>query len=87
VSNNVLEFEERRVSAEIEAQSKRKATVPEELTDRKQQLEIKMQLLVLQVQTGKLTMESRTFNLFPNAFIYTTFNSVSGASSTVDCRD
>lgn len=54
----MLEYEERIVSTEIEVYSKRKVPVPDELSDRKQQLEIKMQLLVLQVQTGKLTMES-----------------------------
>lgn len=58
VSNNVLEFEQKSVNMEIEALQKKKLTVPDELTDRRQQIEIKLSLLILQVQSGKLTMDA-----------------------------
>ena len=58
VSNNVLEAELDQVTRQIAQYQVKKAKVPEDLTDRKQQLEIKMQLLVLQVQMGKLTMDA-----------------------------
>ena len=59
VSNNVLEYELNLVTQTMAALQAKKQAVPEDLVDRKQQLDIKMQLLVLQVQSGKLTMEGK----------------------------
>jgi hypothetical protein len=57
VSNNVLEWEQKTIKGKIEAYEAKKQPVPEELTDRLQQVEIKMSVLVLSVQTGQLTVE------------------------------
>lgn len=55
----VLEGEIQAVDAKISAFKTKKLTVPDELVDRKQALEIKMNMLILQVQTGSLTMEGQ----------------------------
>ncbi|KAF9429900.1 Coiled-coil and C2 domain-containing protein 1B [Entomortierella beljakovae] len=58
VSNVVLEYEIQRAKAMMqEAQSKGNNDAVEEYQDRLSQLEIKMQLLVIKVQTGQLTMD------------------------------
>jgi hypothetical protein len=57
MSNNVLEHEQKVVNEAIAGFKARGATVPDDLTDRQQQIDIRISLLVLQVQTGKLTME------------------------------
>jgi hypothetical protein len=56
-SNNVLEYELKMADQQITQHKVKKGSVPDDLMDKKQQIEIKMQLLVLQVQSGKLTME------------------------------
>lgn len=55
----MLEGEIQAVDAKISAFKTKKLTVPDELVDRKQALEIKMNMLILQVQTGSLTMEGQ----------------------------
>ncbi|KAL0089345.1 hypothetical protein F4703DRAFT_1840631 [Phycomyces blakesleeanus] len=52
VSNMVLDFEIKKVDAALAKQS------TEALLDRKQQLEIKMNMLIIQVQTGMLDMDT-----------------------------
>ena len=54
VSNGVLEWEETQLTEKIKAL---KGKAPEEITDRLQAVQIKMNILVLQVQSGKLSME------------------------------
>lgn len=54
VSNDVLEYEIDAVNTQLAAQ---KAAPPESLIDRKQALELKMNLLVIRVQTGQLSPE------------------------------
>lgn len=56
-SNQVLEFEHRAISTEIEQLLSQKKPVPDELQDLKFAYEIKMNLLVSMVQMGTLTME------------------------------
>jgi len=54
VSNNILEWELEQIQQQM-AQHKQPQ---DELLDRKTQVDLKVQLLVLEVQTGKLTMEA-----------------------------
>ncbi|OZJ02625.1 hypothetical protein BZG36_03831 [Bifiguratus adelaidae] len=58
VSNMVLEHEVGLVDAQIAACTSKSLPVPEEIADRKQALDIKINLLVIQVQTGQLTMDA-----------------------------
>jgi hypothetical protein len=53
----VLEYEIEAVDSEISAFTIKRQPVPDHLTDRKQALEIKMSMLIAQVQGGILTME------------------------------
>lgn len=46
------------IDQQIAALTAKKCKIPDDLIDRKQALEIKMNLLVVQVQSGSLTMES-----------------------------
>ena len=63
VSNNVMEWALDTLNRKLvqarqqKAKSQEGVDLVELLQDRKQQLELAMQLLVLRVQTGKLTME------------------------------
>ncbi|CAG8592425.1 4859_t:CDS:2, partial [Ambispora gerdemannii] len=57
VSNLVLEQEINLVNNQIASLQAQHKPVSDDLVDRKQALEIKMNLLVIQVQTGQLTME------------------------------
>lgn len=59
VSNNVLENEIQQAQKMVhDARAVGNSELEEEHQDRLTQLEIKMKLLVLQVQTGQLTMEA-----------------------------
>ncbi|KAG9291380.1 hypothetical protein G9A89_003484 [Geosiphon pyriformis] len=58
VSNLVLEHEINLANNLISSLKSQRKPIPEDLTDRKQALEIKMNLLIIQVQTGQLTMEN-----------------------------
>ena len=57
VSNMVLEMEQQQVEKQILQYQRAKKVVPEELTDKKSQIDIKMTMLILQVQNGTLSME------------------------------
>ncbi|CAG8631475.1 6053_t:CDS:2, partial [Paraglomus brasilianum] len=57
ISNLVLEKEMGLVDSQIDTFKKQHKPVPEDLIDRKQALEIKMSLLVIQVESGQLTMD------------------------------
>ncbi|CAG8564590.1 2963_t:CDS:10 [Ambispora leptoticha] len=57
VSNLVLEQEINLVNNQIASLQAQRKPVSDDLVDRKQALEIKMNLLIIQVQTGQLTME------------------------------
>lgn len=54
----VLEYEIKRVSAALSGNGKLSPQDREDLTDRKQALDIKMNMLVVQAQTGLLDLES-----------------------------
>eukprot|EP01113_Clastostelium_recurvatum_P018901 TRINITY_DN2227_c0_g1_i2.p1 TRINITY_DN2227_c0_g1~~TRINITY_DN2227_c0_g1_i2.p1 ORF type:complete len:785 (-),score=252.31 TRINITY_DN2227_c0_g1_i2:70-2169(-) len=60
ISNDVLEFEVGRLNNLIAQYKTQKKEVPEEIEDRKQALELKMNILVIQVQTGALSVETYT---------------------------
>eukprot|EP00163_Fabomonas_tropica_P009412 TRINITY_DN1921_c0_g2_i6.p1 TRINITY_DN1921_c0_g2~~TRINITY_DN1921_c0_g2_i6.p1 ORF type:complete len:897 (+),score=257.89 TRINITY_DN1921_c0_g2_i6:375-3065(+) len=55
VSNNVLEQESEALALKL-GQMAAKGRIPDDLQDRKTAIDLKMQLLVIEVQTGKLTM-------------------------------
>jgi len=57
ISNDVLENEAAQVDAQIAAYAQKKQPTPEALVDRKQALELKMSILVIQVQSGQITPE------------------------------
>lgn len=57
VSNNVLEAEFTSVTKQIDTLQAQRKIVPDDLADRKNAIEIKMKLLMLSVQTGKLSLE------------------------------
>ena len=57
VSNLVIQHEIDTVNAQITTFESQRKTVPDDLTDRKNSLDIKQNLLVIQVQTGQLTMD------------------------------
>src|SRR6266498_5477488 len=57
VSNLVIQHEVEAVNAQIATLEAQHKPVPDDLTDRKNALEIKQNLLVIQVQTGQLTMD------------------------------
>ncbi|RIA99742.1 hypothetical protein C1645_746568 [Glomus cerebriforme] len=57
VSNLVIQHEVETVNAQIATLEAQRKSVPDDLTDRKNALEIKQNLLVIQVQTGQLTMD------------------------------
>jgi hypothetical protein len=57
VSNNVLEAEQAQLNQKI-ATEKVRGKISDELVDKQQQIQIRMQLLVIQVQSGQLTMEA-----------------------------
>lgn len=59
----VLEHELTVINAQITTLTSRNQPVPDDLTDRKQALDIKMNLLVVQVQTGLLTMDAYLKNV------------------------
>jgi hypothetical protein len=58
MSNNVLEWEAAEVEKEIAGLRAKRQEVPDELLSRKQIVEVKMQGLIIGVQTGKITMEA-----------------------------
>jgi len=58
VSNELLESELGKVDAQLNAFAAQKKPPPEDLVDRKQEIELKIKLLVLQVETGMLTQEA-----------------------------
>lgn len=60
MSNNVLEWEAAEIDKEIAGLKAKRQEVPDELVARKQIVEVKMQGLVIGVQTGKITMEAYT---------------------------
>lgn len=55
VSNDVYEWEIEQVTKQIVEYQSKKKPPPEDLVDRKQHLEMNMNLLGINVQTGKLT--------------------------------
>ncbi|GBC25949.1 coiled-coil and C2 domain-containing protein 1B-like [Rhizophagus irregularis DAOM 181602=DAOM 197198] len=57
VSNLVIQHEVEAVDAQIATLEAQHKSIPDDLTDRKNALEIKQNLLVIQVQTGQLTMD------------------------------
>jgi hypothetical protein len=57
VSNLVIQHEVEAVNAQITTLEAQHKSIPDDLTDRKNALEIKQNLLVIQVQTGQLTMD------------------------------
>eukprot|EP01135_Chromosphaera_perkinsii_P003775 Nk52_evm21s255 gene=Nk52_evmTU21s255 len=57
VSNMVLEWEQEQVDKLIIQYKTQKKGVPEDVTDRKNQIDIKMTILIASVQSGTLTME------------------------------
>ena len=57
VSNQVLEYEQAEIVAQITQFQASKKLVPDELQDKKNAYEIRMNMLVTMVQLGKLTME------------------------------
>eukprot|EP01105_Mastigella_eilhardi_P017114 TRINITY_DN3936_c0_g1_i3.p1 TRINITY_DN3936_c0_g1~~TRINITY_DN3936_c0_g1_i3.p1 ORF type:complete len:510 (-),score=180.18 TRINITY_DN3936_c0_g1_i3:64-1593(-) len=57
VSNDVLEWEQDRVTRQLAAAKVAGKALSEDMVVRKQDIEVKMQLLVIQVQTGKITPE------------------------------
>ncbi|GBB92134.1 hypothetical protein RclHR1_01970016 [Rhizophagus clarus] len=57
VSNLVIQHEVEAVNAQIATLEAQRKSIPDDLTDRKNALEIKQNLLVIQVQTGQLTMD------------------------------
>jgi hypothetical protein len=59
-SNDVLEWEKLRVTKLIAAAKAAKKPIPEDLPDRLQVVDMKMSMLVVQVQTGKLSPEKYT---------------------------
>ncbi|RUS25235.1 hypothetical protein BC938DRAFT_472446 [Jimgerdemannia flammicorona] len=63
VSNVVLEQELNTVNGQIAVLTARGQPIPDDLTDRKQAIDIKMNLLVIQVQTGQLTMDDYLRNV------------------------
>jgi hypothetical protein len=58
VSNGVLEWEQQRVNQQILGFKKAKKEVPFDIDLRATQIQMKMDLLVIQIQQGRLTMES-----------------------------
>eukprot|EP01112_Ceratiomyxa_fruticulosa_P021634 TRINITY_DN7680_c0_g5_i1.p1 TRINITY_DN7680_c0_g5~~TRINITY_DN7680_c0_g5_i1.p1 ORF type:complete len:803 (-),score=262.51 TRINITY_DN7680_c0_g5_i1:82-2490(-) len=60
ISNEVLEFLQNKVNNDIAQLTAKKQPVPDTLVDLKQAIEIKANMLVIQVQTGALTMEKYT---------------------------
>ena len=57
VSNLVRQHEIETVNAQIATLEAQRKSIPDDLTDRKTALDIKQNLLVIQVQTGQLTMD------------------------------
>lgn len=57
ISNDVLEWALDETVKEIQTYKNQNKPVPEELLTKQQQLDVKMQLLILQIQTGKLSEE------------------------------
>jgi hypothetical protein len=57
-SNAVLEYEQQKIEKEIETLKQANKNVPEDLLDRLAQVKLKLNLLMLQIQTGQLTIES-----------------------------
>jgi len=58
VSNNVLEWELDNLKKRIAKLSENKEPIPDHLITRKELIEAKLQILVIQVQTGQITVES-----------------------------
>ncbi len=58
ISNDVLEAEQESVQKQIQQYAAQRKEPPEDLVDRKQQIDLKLNLLQIQVQTGQLTMEA-----------------------------
>jgi hypothetical protein len=56
VSNQVLEYEHKLITQEIEQLTVQRKKIPDELQDAKMAYEIKMNMLVSMVQMGTLTM-------------------------------
>lgn len=57
VSNDVMEEELKNIQTQIDQFNQKKITVPEDLLDRQQSIQLKHQLLQVQVQTGQLSQE------------------------------
>ena len=55
-SNDVLEWEAEQVSRQLQAHTSRGLAEPEDLLDRKIQIELKMQLLITEIQSGVLEL-------------------------------
>jgi hypothetical protein len=62
ISNNVLEWAQVEVEKERAKYIQAGKPVPDELELRKQQVELRLNLLILQVQTGQLSVEAYTGN-------------------------
>jgi len=58
ISNDVLEHELEVVNSQLAVYAQKKAAPPDELVDRKQAIELKINILVIQVQSGQLTSEA-----------------------------
>lgn len=56
-SHAVLEYEKRKIEKEIEKLKQANRKIPEELSDRLSQVQLKLNLLMLQIETGQLTPE------------------------------
>jgi hypothetical protein len=57
VSNDVLEWGLGEVEKQILTFQRQKKEVPEELITKKQQIELKLQLLIIQIQSGQVSEE------------------------------
>jgi hypothetical protein len=57
VSNQVLEHEHQAILAQIQQCTLQKQPIPDELQDKKNGYEIRMNMLVTMVQLGQLTMQ------------------------------
>lgn len=60
-----MEQEMEKITKATQEYASKGKKVPDELVERKQELDIKMSMLVISVQTGKLTMEG-SFFYFPS---------------------